>query len=257
MEIGETLEVRTRAAWRAWLARNHARKKEIWLVYYAKASGKRTITYNDSVDEAISFGWIDSIQKTLSPESRAQRFTPRRKGSPVSEMNKARARRLVREGRMTAAGRAALGSALRRERVVVTAFVIEHPRGVFLFDTGFSPEPRKMVDLYKPVYMRPIEEALRAAGHGITDVKLIANCHFHADHAGGNRHFARTPIFVQKRELAHARQENDYTHLPHVADFPGAALEEVDGDAEPWPGIQIVPTPGHSPGHQSLVVETT
>ena len=119
MEIGETLEVRTRAAWRAWLARNHARKKEIWLVYYAKASGKRTITYNDSVDEAISFGWIDSIQKTLSPESRAQRFTPRRKGSPVSEMNKARARRLVREGRMTAAGRAALGSALRRERLVV------------------------------------------------------------------------------------------------------------------------------------------
>ncbi len=142
------------------------------------------------------------------------------------------------------------------ERVVVTAFVIEHPRGVFLFDTGFSPEPRKMVDLYKPVYMRPIEEALRAAGHGITDVKLIANCHFHADHAGGNRHFARTPIFVQKRELAHARQENDYTHLPHVADFPGAALEEIDGDAEPWAGIQIVPTPGHSPGHQSLVVDT-
>jgi N-acyl homoserine lactone hydrolase len=142
------------------------------------------------------------------------------------------------------------------ERVVVTAFVIEHPKGVFLFDTGFSPEPRKMVDLYKPVYMRPIAEALRAAGHGITDVKLIANCHFHADHAGGNRHFTRTPIFVQKRELAHARQENDYTHLPHVADFPGAAIEEIDGEAEPWPGIRIVPTPGHSPGHQSLVVDT-
>src|SRR6266699_2558240 len=110
------------------------------------------------------------------------------------------------------------------ERVVVTAFVIEHPKGVFLFDTGFSPEPRKMVDLYQPVYMRPIDEALRAAGHGITDVKLIANCHFHADHAGGNRHFARTPIFVQKRELAHARKENDYTHMPHVAAFPGAVL---------------------------------
>ncbi|HYV21193.1 MAG TPA: N-acyl homoserine lactonase family protein [Candidatus Bathyarchaeia archaeon] len=142
------------------------------------------------------------------------------------------------------------------ERVVVTAFVIEHARGVFLFDTGFSPEPRKMVDLYQPVYMRPIDEALRAAGHGITDVKLIANCHFHADHAGGNRHFTRTPIFVQKRELAHARQQSDYTHLPHVADFPGAALEEIDGDAEPWPGIHIVPTPGHSPGHQSVVVDT-
>src|SRR6266576_1157691 len=94
------------------------------------------------------------------------------------------------------------------ERVVVTAFVIEHPRGIFLFDTGFSPEPRKMVDLYQPVYMRPIDEALRAAGHGITDVKLIANCHFHADHAGGNRHFTRTPIFVQKRELALAGEQH-------------------------------------------------
>src|SRR5213592_3986842 len=90
------------------------------------------------------------------------------------------------------------------ERVVVTAFVIEHQRGVFLFDTGFSPEPRKMVYLYQPVYMRPIDEALRAAGHGITDVKLIANCHFHADHAGGNRHFTRTPIFVKWRLPLHA-----------------------------------------------------
>jgi glyoxylase-like metal-dependent hydrolase (beta-lactamase superfamily II) len=146
------------------------------------------------------------------------------------------------------------------ERIVVTAFVIEHPRGVFLFDTGFSPEPKKMVDLYRPVVMRPIDEALRAVGHGIADVTLIANCHFHADHAGGNRFFARTPIFVQKREVAHSRDDPDYTYLPHVAEFSGATLEEIEGEAEPWPGIRIVPTPGHSPGHspghQSLVVET-
>lgn len=142
------------------------------------------------------------------------------------------------------------------ERVVVTAFVIEHPKGVFLFDTGFSPEPRKMVDQYQPVYMRPIDEALRAAGQRITAVKAIANCHFHADHAGGNRFFSRVPIFVQKAELAHAKNDLDYTYLPHVADFPGAALEPLEGEAEPWPGIRIVPTPGHSPGHQSLVVDT-
>jgi glyoxylase-like metal-dependent hydrolase (beta-lactamase superfamily II) len=142
------------------------------------------------------------------------------------------------------------------ERVVVTAFVIEHPRGVFLMDTGFSPEPKKMVDRYRPVQIRPIDEALRSAGRARSDVKIIANCHFHADHSGGNRHFAGTPILVQKRELAHARSDPDYTHLPHVADFPGAVIEEIEGEAEPWPGIRIVPTPGHSPGHQSLVVET-
>src|SRR5438093_13065873 len=99
------------------------------------------------------------------------------------------------------------------ERVVVTAFVIEHQRGIFLFDTGFSPEPRKMVDLYQPVYMRPIDEALRAAGHRITDFKLIANCHFPADHASGNRHFSRPPISVHNGEHAHARKGADNTYL--------------------------------------------
>src|SRR5436309_10934906 len=119
MEVGETLDVRTRSAWRRWLQRHHARKKEIWLVLHAKASGKPSIAYNDAVDEALCFGWIDSIVKKVGTLSRAQRFTPRRRGSPVSEMNKARARRLVREGRMTAAGRRALGSALRREPLIV------------------------------------------------------------------------------------------------------------------------------------------
>jgi uncharacterized protein YdeI (YjbR/CyaY-like superfamily) len=119
MEVGQKLDVRTRAAWRTWLQRNHARKKEIWLVLHAKASGRSSIAYNDAVDEALCFGWIDSIVKKVGPQSRAQRFSPRRKDSPVSEMNKARARRLVRERRMTAAGRAALGTALRRERLVI------------------------------------------------------------------------------------------------------------------------------------------
>ena len=104
MEVGETLDVRTRSAWRRWLQRHHARKKEIWLVLHAKASGKPSIAYNDAVDEALCYGWIDSIVKKVGTHSRAQRFTPRREGSPVSEMNKARARRLVRERRMTAAG---------------------------------------------------------------------------------------------------------------------------------------------------------
>jgi len=123
LEVGETLDVSTRAAWRAWLTRNHSHKKEIWLVLHSKASGSSSVAYNDAVDEALCFGWIDSIVKKVGTHSRAQRFTPRRKGSPVSEMNKARARRLVRERRMTEAGRAALGTALRRERLVIAGDV--------------------------------------------------------------------------------------------------------------------------------------
>jgi len=125
------------------------------------------------------------------------------------------------------------------ERIVVTAFLVEHPKGLFLFDTGFSPEPKKLVDRFRPVYMRPIDEALRAAGRSIADIAAIANCHFHPDHAGGNHHFAGVPIFVQKAEVEHARSDAEYTYL-----------------AEPWPGIRIIPSQGHSPGHQSLVLET-
>jgi uncharacterized protein YdeI (YjbR/CyaY-like superfamily) len=105
--------------WRAWLRKHHETEREIWLIYYRKRTGKPRISYNDAVDEALCFGWIDSIQKKLDEDRLAQRFTPRRKGSKTSEMNKARARRLVRERRMTPAGLAAIGS-LRAPRLALS-----------------------------------------------------------------------------------------------------------------------------------------
>jgi uncharacterized protein YdeI (YjbR/CyaY-like superfamily) len=109
MEIGRMLRARTRSEWRAWLERHHATAAEVWLVYYTKASGKRFVAYNDAVDEALCFGWIDSIVKKLEPDARAQRFTPRRRGSPISPLNRERVRRLIEQGRMTPAGLAAAG----------------------------------------------------------------------------------------------------------------------------------------------------
>jgi uncharacterized protein YdeI (YjbR/CyaY-like superfamily) len=117
-EITRTLYVHRVADWRAWLREHHKTSREIWLVYYRKDSGKPRISYNDAVDEALCFGWIDSTQKTLDADRTAQRFTPRRPGSPTSEMNKARARRLVRERRMTTAGLKAIGT-LRAPRLAV------------------------------------------------------------------------------------------------------------------------------------------
>ena len=104
MDIGETLYVTERKVWRAWLEAHHATAPEIWLVGYSKASGQPSLPYNDAVEEALCFGWIDSIVKKHGPESRAQRFTPRRPGSPYSEMNKARVRRLAEAGLMAPAG---------------------------------------------------------------------------------------------------------------------------------------------------------
>lgn len=104
MEITETLYVTTPAQWRRWLQKNSSKKKEIWLVYYNKASGKKRIPYNDAVDQALCFGWIDSIMKKIDRHSHAQRFTPRRNTSILSQLNKERVRKLIAEEKMTPAG---------------------------------------------------------------------------------------------------------------------------------------------------------
>ncbi len=108
MEIGEIFEANITADFRQWLAANHATKKEIWLVIYKKASGKTGIRYDDAVEEALCFGWIDSIMKSIDAEKSAQRFSPRRKGGNWTEVNRTKARRLIAEGKMSDAGRAAL-----------------------------------------------------------------------------------------------------------------------------------------------------
>ena len=118
MDIGETLYVSDAASWRAWLEANHTSVSEIWLVYHTKASGQPSIPYGDAVDEALCFGWIDSIVKKHGPESRAQRFTPRRPGSKLSEMNKERARRMRAAARMTRAGLDAIGDVLDEPFVI-------------------------------------------------------------------------------------------------------------------------------------------
>ncbi len=115
MELGETLYVTNRKQWRAWLAKHHKTKKEIWLVYYRKDSGKPRIPYNDAVEEALCYGWIDSTQKKVGDESTAQRFSPRRKGSPVSPMNKERIRRLIASKKMTKAGMESIGHELTED----------------------------------------------------------------------------------------------------------------------------------------------
>ncbi|NUN11124.1 YdeI/OmpD-associated family protein [Candidatus Micrarchaeota archaeon] len=103
MNIGETLYVTDREDWRTWLKENHSKKKEIWLVYFNKASGKKRIDYGEAVEEALCFGWIDSTVKKISVDSFAQRFTPR-KSKFVSEPNRLRVKKMISQGRMTPAG---------------------------------------------------------------------------------------------------------------------------------------------------------
>jgi uncharacterized protein YdeI (YjbR/CyaY-like superfamily) len=104
MEIGVTLYVVHREEWRLWLEEHYNNAHEIWLVYFNKQSGKPRISYDVAVEEALCFGWIDSTIKKLDTHSSAQRFTPRRKNSALSVLNKIRVRNMIELGKMTEAG---------------------------------------------------------------------------------------------------------------------------------------------------------
>ena len=113
MEIGETLRARNRDEWRRWLAKHHADKKEIWLIYYKKGSGKTGVSYDESVEEALAYGWIDGIAKGIDEHTYAGRFTPRRPTSNWAPSNIARIKKLFAEGRMAEPGLASLPEKLR------------------------------------------------------------------------------------------------------------------------------------------------
>ena len=115
MEIRKTLYVTTREEWRAWLTTHYQAETEVWLIYYKKHTGRPRISYDESVEEALCFGWIDSIAKRMDDEKFAQKFTPRRDWTNWSALNKRRLRKLIREGRMTDAGLAKIDAAMLGE----------------------------------------------------------------------------------------------------------------------------------------------
>ena len=125
MKINKTLYVKNRRDWRLWLSKNHSKEREIWLIYYKKSSGKPRVSYNDAVDEALCFGWIDSTAKSIDNEKYAQRFIPRRKGSVLSQLNKERVRKLISEKKMTNFGLDAIAHAFDLKTDVPEDFVIE------------------------------------------------------------------------------------------------------------------------------------
>ncbi|MBK5283820.1 MAG: YdeI/OmpD-associated family protein [Bacteroidia bacterium] len=162
MEITKTFYAPARKEWRAWLKKNHKTEKEIWLVYYNKQSGKPRISYSHAVEEALCFGWIDSTLKKIDSESFAQRFSPRNPKSSWSELNKERARRLIKSRRMTMAGLALLGNhhnteftiaadimkALKKDKETWKNFQ-QFPEGYKRIRTGFIDASRNSPDFFK------------------------------------------------------------------------------------------------------------
>lgn len=131
-------------------------------------------------------------------------------------------------------------------------YLVDHPEGYLLVDTGMGVHPD--VDAhYRPI-RRPLNIALRDVGVRPSDVRFVVNCHLHFDHCGGNPDLPGRVIFTQREELEVARATTDYT-LPGLVDAPGLEFEQLDGEAEVLPGIVVIPTPGHTAGYQSLVVQ--
>ena len=110
-ETKRGLHLTGREDWREWLQKNHATEKEVWLVHYKKHTGKPSLLYEDAVEEALCFGWIDGLLRRLDDERYVLRYTPRKGRSVWSESNRRRAERMIRQGRMTEAGLARIRQA--------------------------------------------------------------------------------------------------------------------------------------------------
>jgi uncharacterized protein YdeI (YjbR/CyaY-like superfamily) len=117
MDIGKTLYVKDRKDWREWLAANFKTEKEIWLIYPARNSGKPRLEYNDAVEEALSFGWIDSIVKHVDESASAQRFSPRKPDSDFSQANLERLKWLVKNNMLHPSIKDSIERILRTEYV--------------------------------------------------------------------------------------------------------------------------------------------
>jgi N-acyl homoserine lactone hydrolase len=134
---------------------------------------------------------------------------------------------------------------------IVLGYLVRHAQGTVLLDTGLGAADRETEEGYRPDRI-PLPVALQRKGLGLGDIDLVVNCHLHFDHCGGNPLLAGTPVVAQRVELETARA-GDYT-FAELVDFDGVRYEEADGEVELLPGVLLVPTPGHTAGHQSLVL---
>lgn len=156
----------TQAEFRAWLERNHDTATELIVGFYKKGSGKPSITWPEAVDEALCFGWIDSVRRTLDDERYTNRFTPRRRGSVWSKRNIERARELIEEGRMTPAGRKAF-EARREDRSSLYSYERGHEPAL---DPAYERELRGNRDAWS-FFEASAPSYRRAAIHWVMSAK--------------------------------------------------------------------------------------
>ena len=136
--------------------------------------------------------------------------------------------------------------------IPVHGFVIKHPKaGAILVDTGVGWGNDQLLREWK-VVNREMADAMAEYDLSPADVKIVINSHLHFDHCGQNAVFKHAPFYIQRSELKRAREDG---FTIQWFDFAGARFELVDGDAEIAEGVRVVATPGHTVGHQSVIVD--
>jgi 4-pyridoxolactonase len=145
-------------------------------------------------------------------------------------------------------------------RIPSYGVLVEHPDGLFVFDTGFDLEHTQRVLPFELPEQEPeqtIPEQLRLCGYETGDVETLVNSHLHFDHVGGNRHLTEATVVVHEKELAQARDFEPFERFGYsdtTWDREGARFETVSGDIELAKGIWLYETPGHSVGHYAVLV---
>jgi uncharacterized protein YdeI (YjbR/CyaY-like superfamily) len=156
----------TPAAFRAWLERHHATERELLVGFYKKGSGRPSITWTESVDEALCFGWIDGVRRSIDGDSYSIRFTPRQKRSIWSAVNIKRAGELEELGRMTPAGRAAFAKRTDDRSAVYSHEQRKRPQ--------FEPAQQRRFEADAPAwdwFQRQAPSYRRQATHWVTSAK--------------------------------------------------------------------------------------
>jgi uncharacterized protein YdeI (YjbR/CyaY-like superfamily) len=172
MEKIEFFKIQT--DFRKWLEKNHNKSNELWVGYYKKSSGKPSIDWPQSVDEAICFGWIDGLRKSIDGESYKIRFTPRKPGSIWSAVNLKRAEELIKLGLMQPAGLEAFN---RKDEKKINSYSFE--RENVMLDKGYEKkfkENKKAWDFFQlmvPSYKRPATWWVMSAKQEETRIKRL------------------------------------------------------------------------------------
>ena len=166
----KTIFIKSRNDWRKWLTNNHDKeKKGIWLEFLKKNKEKQTLEYEDAVEEALCFGWIDSIIKKIDEEKYCRKFTPRKLDSKWSELNKKRVEKMITKGKITKHGlkkvQAAKKSGIwdKDESIEINLEVPEELEAALNKNPGTKEFFDQLADTYRKHYIAWIKTAKKQA----------------------------------------------------------------------------------------------